>query len=230
MLSQAQFNAFMDDYYTKKSAQIRNAIISNRDQLESFTIDLSTEVTVRQRTYRIDKPFKAISFEDATDQDAYVLVQFDSQREGKGFKKFKQNSSLRCETMFNGCTIYFPAQVGKTISCTIYYDCDFVSGSLINEGTVSLALPNVITVTNPAINAGSETLLLAAASDTKKVTIQNNTGATLYIGATGLDDSGANKGLELPSGSTLELENQAAIYCYSVGGGAAGTVTVVKES
>jgi|GEM_PF-4336790 len=229
-MTRQELQEILSSYFTLKSAQVAHARATTRDQLETFTIDLATAVTQYQKTYRIDKPFKAISFEDGTDQDAYVKVQFDSQNDGKSFKKFKQNAGLTCETMFDGCTIFFPAQAGKTISCTIYYDCTYESGAQLLSGTIAVARPSAYTITNPALTGGTAALVLAADSTREKVTIQNKTGASVWIGASTVTNAGATTGYELIDGAQYEIENTFAVYVYSVLARAAGLLTIVSET
>jgi hypothetical protein len=212
MLTQNQFDNFMTEYLQKKAQQVLNARLNNRDQLYTFTIDLSVAVSAREKKYRIDKPFKAISFEDATTNSNYVNVQFDEQLEGKSFKKFKDNSGLTCETMFNGCTIYFPAQTGS-ITCTIYYDCEYTSGALLNSGTINVAPASAISVPARVVADDTGAIFIPANSAAKKVIIENAGANDIKFGGVGTTSSGAaTDGITLTAGAAITLDCNADVY------------------
>lgn len=209
---------FLNSYYAQKNVQVMNATKTNRDQLYTFDITLDNAVKASESTYRIEKPFKGISFEDGTDKDTFVYVVFDAALVGKSYKKFKQNSGLNCETMFNGCTIYFPAQTGKKITCTIYYDCEYTSGSLINSGTVSVSPSSSgAEIQVNGVTAATTGTISTSDPTQKGVYVQNDTSDDLWVQFSSSPVNG--KGRRLTAGAGQFFATTAALYYYAVGAG-----------
>ena len=109
-------------------------------------------------------------------------------------------------------------------------DAEARSGSLLNSGTVTTSNPSVYTVTNPALTGATQDLICAANTARRKLTVQNKTGASVWIGGVAVTNAGATTGYELIDGAQYELNNSFACYAYAAAAHAAGLLTVVEET
>ena len=213
-----------------RSGQIEYAKRINRIEPYGYEIDLAT-----LRTPELGNGLKIPAHHSfrtfaGTDETVKITVVYDENINGKKQDTLFDNDSYESsdDEMFSGATIYNTAQAGKVLSFRSYRDMKFKNGSTKFRGTVSVNLSSTRTTTNPALTGGAADLILAADTSRKKATIQNNTPATVYLGEAGIDDAGANKGLELLSGATAVDDCTGAIYCYSATARAAGLLTVVS--
>lgn len=195
---------------------------------QEYPLDVATTREKPLDTIIFD--FKSIVITDGTDNETYLNVLFDRANGGKQIVKMKNNASYNFEFLVTEVTIFSPAQSGKKITVLLSKDGVYTTGALINSGVVYVAVPTTRTVTNPVISAGAPTLILAANVNRKRATFQNNTGASGFVGGSGVSDAGGTRGIEVPNGATVEDSNTAALYFYSVAGGIAGTLTVAEET
>ena len=237
----------------KEINDLRNEFIaeaknSNGNKIRRFTLDLSIART-EDNPYVIGYPFKCIAFENATSSTAEVFCKFDSNNSGVAKKSFKDNGVLTSNKIFAGAFISNVAQANETIKVTVFLESDYTTGSLKNSGTIEVSSiqdpvtiseietpvvldnGNTLAITNPAISATTATQVVTGAAANREVRIYNDDTETIYVGADNtVTNSGATKGEPIPAGM-MWLSNCAdSVWLYSVGGNAAGLVTVALES
>lgn len=171
--------------------------------------------------YKINIPFKSFYVQDATDVNTTVNVRVMSQDTYQSSFTVRKNDSFDADDMFDEIILDWSAQSGKTITIILFTSASFRSGSqisitggglVINEGTSFVD-------TNPTLSATTATLVFSQDSTRALGVIQNLTGASIWVGASTVVDTGANRGREVPAGDYFEWKNTAALYAYSVLGG-----------
>lgn len=211
------------------ASQIYNTAINNPFELQLFTIDLSVARTLAN-PFEIPFAFKSIAFKDGTTVNSNCSVQFNSKDSGLSSLNFKSNDNLSSDFMFDSAYITNTAQPGQSIVCYVFVKSTFRSGSYINSGTVQIAPAAAFNITNPVLAAASATSIIAQNTSRQKFTVQNKTGASVWLGGSTVTNTGATTGLELINGNSVEILSTAQWYAYSVAGAAAGLLTVVQES
>lgn len=232
--------------FLKEVNSQQSAFIKEADQSAGFiaqtyrNVDLSTAASEFAPGLIIGFPFKSIIFENASSDSVRVKCKYNSNDAGVSFQTYGDNASVKTDRMFSKAFIFWDAQPGETIDITVYLTADYFSGSLKNSGTVSVAeivdpvvidKGNVRTITNPVIAATTATQVVVSSAGIRKIKIFNDDTETIYIGGDStITDLGATKGEPLPAGLVWETECVDDVWIYSVGGNAAGLVTVSVES
>ena len=224
-----EIRALIREESVKQNIQIFKADVENPFQVHAEVLDLSTAVTADNPKI-FNFAFKCIAFVKGTDTTLEVSGKLNSNDRGFSAVPFKNNSSLYSEEMFGGIYLSWAAQPGKSVTILLFLNAKFESGSFVNDGTVSIAPSSGLVVTNPAVAAATATLLIAANTSRKKVTIQNSSAANLFVGGSSVSNTGANTGYLLSPGSSINFQNTAALYGYSSAGSAVGLVTVMEEN
>ena len=227
-----QYNQFQKD-------AIEEARQTGAFKVQTYLIDLSTAKT-EQDPFIIGYPFKTIAFENATADSVEVSCKFNSNDQGVSAQVFKDNAVVQTNKMFSGAYLFWSAQSGQSIRVTVYVDSEYSTGSLKNSGTIAVSGittpvviddPNTLTITNPAISAATATKIVTGSTANRRVYIENNDTEDVYVGADNtVTNSGATKGFTIPMGMVYEDEFKGDLWLYSVGGNAAGLITVGLES
>lgn len=227
-----QYNQFQKD-------AIEEARQTGAFKVQTYLIDLSTAKT-EQDPFIIGYPFKTIAFENATADSVAVSCKFNSNDQGVSAQVFKDNAVVQTNKMFSGAYLFWSAQSGQSIRVTVYVDSEYSTGSLKNSGTIAVSGitapvviddPNTLTITNPAISAATATKIVTGSTANRRVYIENNDTEDVYVGADNtVTNSGATKGFTIPMGMVYEDEFKGDLWLYSVGGNAAGLITVGIES
>lgn len=196
--------------------------------IQTFTLDLGT-AKLSTDPYVIRSPFKSIYVVTATDVSAQVNFVPGTQDSFQSSIPLKQNSNFNFPRQISQGFLSWEAQTGKTMTIMLLVDGNFSTGQNIsvNSGGVSINDGSSFTPSIVTLVAATAGALVASDTSRKKATIYNDTGATVYLGNSGVTDSGATKGMPLLSGATVIWRNTAALYGYSVGG---GDLNVIEES
>lgn len=214
-----QIKAAIRSINDERSALIYNAAVNNPFQVQSYTLDLTTARDV-SNPFIINFPFKCIAFKSATDLSTNVDVKFNSFDSGLSSVNFKDNDNLSSDVMFDSAYITHSAQSGKSIVVYIFVSSKFTSGSFLNSGTVTVSNPTTLVgPTRVVLSAATATIIAPATTARRQATIQNKTGASLYVGDSTVTNSGATEGIEMVNGAVMYYANTAALYGYSVAGG-----------
>jgi hypothetical protein len=214
--------------YVPRAAEILDSATNNPFQLQKFVLTLTTAKT-EQDPFIIGFPFKGILMKAGSDNLTNVNVKFNKNDQGIDMVNMVTNDAINSEHMFSSAYISWPAQSGKTITVYVFVDSSFQSGSLINSGTVTTSLPSTVTgPTQVALSATTATIIIPANAANRVTTLQNKTGADLYVGGSTIGAvGGANEGIKIPADGIIYHSNTAALYGWSVAG---GNVSYVVES
>ncbi len=135
---------------------------------------------------------------------------------------------------FEKLYLSWAAQSGVTLQLIVFHfdETPWMNFDGIITGSVTAASPKIIdgtafTRTVTTLVAATATSVLAVSTSRIVDTIQNNTGAVLYVGETGITDAGATQGYQVAAGASFQWRNGAALFCYSTAG---GNITVLKET
>jgi hypothetical protein len=203
-----------------KRARVQNDIANRPFQVQRLVLDLST-VRLESDPLPISFPFRSIFVQDATDTNVSVNFRPTTTDSIQSYFGLKKNDSWNVETAISRGYLHWAAQAGKTITLVFFTDAEFKSGSQIsvNSGGVSIANGDTISTAVVALSAATASQLFAASSTRKRGLIQNNTGASIWLGPSTVTNAGATIGLEIQAGDTYVHSSAAAIYGYSVAGG-----------
>lgn len=188
--------------------------------VQKIVIDLSTAKN-ESAPYIINIPFKSFYVQDATDVNVSANIRIISTDSIQSSFKIKQNDSWRSDQIINQCSLDWAAQSGKSLTIVFFVDGIFESGSQISVtgGGVSIVNGSSFTQAVQTLAAATAAEVFASDSTRKVGTIQNNSGASIWVGASTVTASGATLGYEVLNGSTYEWRNTAALWAISTAGG-----------
>ena len=220
-LSHDDVSAIVDAAARLDNARIADQISNQDFKVQRIDIDLSTART-RGAPFRIGFPFKSIFVQSATDVYAEVSMVLGSIDSFQSAFTIKMNSSLKVDYPVPQAFLYWEAQSGKTMTIIAFVDAEFSSGSQISVtgGGVSIIEGSSITGPTQVVLSAATAAAIAPADTLRKVaTLQNKTGADLYIGGSTVTNSGATEGIKIEPDAIFYWRNTAALYGYSVAGG-----------
>lgn len=204
-----------------KRARIFEGTTQKPFGVQTITLDLSTAV-LSTNPYKIRFPFRSIFIRDATDVYVSINVQVQSQDSYQSAFAMTKNDGWVADYPVTEAYLYWSAQSGKTITLVLFTDSAFKSGSQISVtgGGVSIVEGSALTgPTRVTLSAATAGIIAPALSTRKVATLQNKTGASLYIGDSSVTDSGATEGIELVANAVFYWKNTGALYGYSAAGG-----------
>jgi hypothetical protein len=189
--------------------------------VQVMTLDLST-AQLETQPKKIGFPFKSVYAANATDTTVNINLKINSQDSYQSAIPIFQNDSLTMDYPISEAYIHWAAQAAKTIVLVFFVDAEFRSGKQISvtgggvsivDGS-SIALGAAVTLV-----AATAALIAPALSTRKKATIQNKTGADIYIGDSTITNAGATEGIKIPNDGIIYWQNTGGLYGYSVAGG-----------
>jgi hypothetical protein len=189
--------------------------------VQILPLDLAT-ARLETDPYRLGFPFKSIFVQDATDVYVEISVKLGSRDAQQSSFTMKQNDSFYNSFPITEAYLHWEAQPGKTAVLVIFTQSEFKSGSQISVtgGGVSIVEGSSVTGPTQAVLAAATAGIIAPADPLrKKATLQNKTGADLYLGGSTVTNAGATEGIKIPSDAIFYWLNTGALYGYSVAGG-----------
>lgn len=190
-------------------------------EVQSETIDLST-AKPDSDPKRIGFPFRSIYVADASDVYATLNMRPNSRDTIQSAIPFKKNDSWSKDLPIAEAYLSWPAQPGKWITILYFVSSEFKSGSQISVTGGGVSLVDGSAVTGPTqvvLPPATATIVAPVSSTRKKASIQNKTGASIYIGGSTVTATGTTEGIEIPNGAIISWQNTGALYAYSVAGG-----------
>lgn len=189
--------------------------------VQSLTLDLAT-AQLRTMPFKVGFPFKSVYVSSATDVLANINLIPQTQDSYQSAVPLKLNDSWSREEPLAEAYLYWTAQAGKTITLHFFVDSEFRSGSQISQtgGGVSIIDGSSFTTSRVTLTAATATSVLSADTTRKQCNIQNNTGGDVWFGGSSVSNTGANLGQRVSAGAIFVWRNTAALYAYSVAGGA----------
>lgn len=203
-------------------ARIFEASTQKPFSIQIVTLDLST-ARLQTNPYKIGFPFKSVYVEAATDVLANIEMQIGMQDTIQSSVTMKLNDSLSLDIPTSEAYIWWPAQTAKTITLVFFTAAEFRSGSQISVTGGGVSIVDGSTLTHPdrvVLAAATPTIIAPALATRKCATLQNATGAEMWIGGTTVSNTGAKQGILIPANGVVEWRNTGALYGFSVAGGA----------
>jgi len=190
-----------------------------------ITLDLTTAVS-DQNPEVISFPFNGYVVESATDDSVSLKLALNSysKENTSQYKILKNNDSADSDTTFRKGFLMWDAQPGKTVTLVFFLGVKFRPGSLrsVLSGGVSVTTGSGMTPESPVAVTSAATLLQAANSNRKMLTVGNprNSGNDMWVsGTTALtDENGAFPGVLLEPGDYYEFRGQGALYGITTSG------------
>lgn len=190
--------------------------------VQSITLDLAT-AQLRTQPFKVGFPFKSVYVSSATDVLANINLIPQTQDTYQSAVPLKLNDSWTREEPLAEAYLYWTAQAGKTITLHFFVDSEFRSGSQISVTGGGVSIVDGSTITGPTrvtLAATTATVIAPALATRKKCTIQNKSGADLYIGGSTIGAvGGATEGIKIPADAIIIWQNTGALYGWSVPGG-----------
>ncbi len=195
---------------------------------EIFPLD---EAATTANPKALNYPISALYVASATDANVEVQFRPNQNRGAAGYCPLTLKDSMNFESPVAKGTLTWAAQAGKSITIIFFFNAEFRSGSYVSstQGGVTITDGTAIGSITQVVLAGTTATIIAPADATrKKTTLQNKTGADLYIGGANIGAVGsAAEGIKVAADSIFYWSNTSALYGWSVGG---GNVHYVTES
>lgn len=210
-------------------ASVADALAQRPFSVQIFTVDLAT-AKLSTNPMKISGQFKSLYIQSATDTIANVQILLGSRDTTQSAFTMKQNDAISTSQPVAEAYMYWAAQTGKTLTFVTFTDVEFRSGSQISVSGGGVSINTGTTVTGPtqvALTAVTATIVIPVNTSRKQATLQNKTGADLYLGGSTIGAvAGANEGLKIPADGFYVWTNTAALYGWSVGG---GNISYIEE-
>lgn len=212
--------AILMDMKLQRRAEIFDGTTVNPFEVQSLTLDLST-ARLSTDPLLIGFPFRSLFMRSATDNSVAVTFRPQTRDSFQSGVDLKLNDSLDFDIQQSGGYLSWAAQSGKSITIVFFVNARFVSGSQVSQtaGGVAIVDGSSFTRTVTTLAAATATSILSTDTTRKISNIQNNTGASIFVGDSTITGSGATVGYEVAAGSTFQWRNTAQLYAYSVAGG-----------
>jgi hypothetical protein len=207
--------AILQEMRLQKNAEIFEGTTRSPFEIQTLVLDLSTAKTV-QDPYIIGFPFKSLFVRDATDATVNVSLKPQTRDSFQSGVTLRLNDSLDFDVQQSSGFISWAAQSGKSITLVFFVNAAFKSGSQVAQSAGGVAIIDGTSYTDTAATtvATTEQLVFALDSTRKKGTIQNGTGGSVFVGKTGVTNTGATRGFEILPGETFYWRNTASLYAY----------------
>lgn len=203
------------------AAQIAKAKTNPPFGIQKIVLDLTTA----KRTddpYKIAFPFRSFYVADATDNAVTIDLQPNIRDDYQSSIPIKKNDSWTSSEAIGSAYLSWSAQSAKSITIVFFVDSEFKSGSQIsvNSGGISINEGTAVANTITTLVAAAAAVAVLPQSSTRFVgTIQNKSGASIWLGPAGVTATGATEGFELQAGGLFIWKNTAALYAFSAAGG-----------
>lgn len=190
--------------------------------IQKLELELDTART-EENPYRIGFPFKAVYVQSATDTSTVIKFKPQTKDTFQSAVELGRKDVLNFEYPLSEAFLHWDAQTNKSVTLIFFVDAEFKSGSQISQNSGGVSINDGSTVSAPTqvtLSATTAAIICPANSDRKVATIENATGADLYIGGDNtITNSGATRGIKIANGEKIVYRNTAALYGYSVAGG-----------
>ena len=179
--------------------------------------------------YKVGFPFKSLFVKASTDTTTTVSIQPDTQDSYQSAVPLVLNDSLDLDSKISGAYLSWQSQPGKSITILFFVSAAFRSGSQLSlsGGGTSISEGSAFTGSQVTLAAAAATSVAIVNGLRKVLTLQNTSGASIWIGGAAVSNAGVNIGIEVVAGANFYWRNSAAFYAYSVGG---GLITLLEES
>lgn len=212
----------LEEWRRLKSAQIYRASTVKPFSVQTITLDLTT-AKLATDPFKIGFPFKSVYISSATDTTVNVNMQVNTRDSYQSSIPLYLNDSWVSDEELSEAYLYWSAQSAKSITLTLFVDSEFRSGKQISVTGGGVTIVDGSSISGPTrvtLAATTATIIAPALSNRKKCTIQNKSGADLYIGGSTIGAvGGATEGIKIPNDGIIYWQNTGALYGWSVPGG-----------
>lgn len=215
--------ALLSSGFDQKGAEVANLISQKPFSVQTIRIALDIAGTFNASVRRVGFAFKSFWVNDATDVNVTVRMKVNSLDETQSFFSIRKNDAAVSTGFFSDAFFAWDAQAGKFLELTIFTDAEYRSGSQISVTGGGVSISDGSTITGPTqvvLAATTATVIAPALATRKTATIQNKTGADLYVGGSTIGAvGGASEGVKVAADGIIQWRNTGALYGWSVAGG-----------
>lgn len=210
--SQGQSQMVVDSLLKVFNAWVSlNSGSSGTIEQQVFAVDLTT-ARPEEQALAVPFAFRSLYLRDATDNNCFLYLKPYSMDTHEGSSKMRnkdlwESGDFPCPKAY----LWWPAQSGKSITLEFHVRSRVVPGN----AQVSVSNTDGSSATSFAYKSVTTTAaaLLAADTDRKISTIQNQGSVSIYVGgSTVTAPSGAAPGIEILAGASLQWRNTGALY------------------
>jgi hypothetical protein len=208
-------------------AQLAEAIEQRPLEIQTITLDLTTARSEFD-PFEFKQPFRSFFVRSASDTATVVKFRPDSTDSIQSPIDLKINDSMDFGRPIARGFFHWDAQPGRKMQIVLLSTGVFRSGTQISQNAGGVSINDGSSVTGPlstTLAAATAAVIAPAKLDRKVATLQNKSGADIYIaGDNTVTASGATEGIKITNGQIFSWRNTAALYGYSVAGGAVGRI------
>jgi hypothetical protein len=221
VLTPEEVNLILQGAGLLKRAQIFEGNTQHPLKVIPITIALDT-AKLSTDPFKIGFPFKSLFVSDATDTAVQVSLIPGARDSLQGAITLSKKDSWDSDAMVAEAYLYWSAQASKSITLLFFVDSSFRSGSQISVTAGGVSISSGSSATQASVNLAATTAaaIAPALSTRKQATIQNLSGADLYVGADNtITDTASTGSIRIADGGIIVWQNTGALYGYSVAGG-----------
>ncbi len=198
--------------------------------VQKIRYDLSQE-KLETSPQELKLPFKSFYVEQASSPNAKLFIKLGDRDDGQSAVGVVVKDSWKTDQPVAQAFLHWPQQPGEWIEIVFFVDSEFISGTQLSVTAGGISVSDGSSASAPlavTLAAATATIIAPALLTRKVATLQNKTGASLYVGGNNtVTNAGATEGLEIPNGGIFKWRNSAVLYGYSVPG---GKVTRIEEA
>lgn len=179
--------------------------------------------------YKVGFPFKSVFVKVATDTTTTLSLKSDTQDLIQSGYPLTYNDALEFTSPVSSAYLTWAAQSGKSMTLVFSLNASIRPGSQlsISAGGTSISEGSSFVNAQKTLVAATALSVFSQNFLRKVGVLQNTTGASIWVGAVTVTNSGATIGIEVPAGGSFIWKNTAQLYAYSIGG---GLITTMEES
>lgn len=191
-------------------------------------LDLTT-ARLRGNEFAIGFPFRSIYVRDASDSSTELFLLLNTQDTWQPAIRLRKNDVFTLSAPTAKAWLYWAAQSGKTVDLQFTLTSVFSPGNFLVSNTSGLDGTAIASDAKGGVTT-SAAILVAGNTSRKQTTVFNDTGATMYIGGSGVTlPAGANPGIPIFDQQSFVWKNTAALYVIAAGA-VASKVYMMTES
>jgi hypothetical protein len=159
-------------------------------EVYSITLNLAT-AALRSQAFKVSFPFRSVFVESASDPTANVNMLINDFSDDQAPFLLQQRDSFALPRRINNAYFFWSAQSGKTITLKFFLTGEFKSGSYnsVSAGGVNINEGSSFNDSITTLVAATTTSILAQNFNRKVASIQNKTGASIYVGDSTITNS-----------------------------------------
>lgn len=189
--------------------------------VQVIPIDLSV-ARDESNPFTLKLPYKSLYVESATDLNTTVFFRPTTIDSFQGSMRLRDNDGWATNNVVNEANFHWEAQPGKSMRIVLLVDSEFRSGSFAVQLSGGVRVSEGASYQPQArvtLLASTADIVIPANAARSVCTLENNTGADIFLGDINVATSGDDRGIRLPPGGLLNWKNTSALYGISASGG-----------